>query len=170
MGLFGKKKKDEEVESRVEAEVSTPVRQEPAPQPRVNPYATNTTFVPVEYTSRVPVPQDPLEAAAQRKQARDKAMLDAIFQAFGKMLPTYGTSMKKYAPLTTSDYEFNEGNYNDRYKDIERQIKVHMEERGWKVKEFRIKDGKERSKSTLSKYYPLVRWSVMEPGSFKVKS
>lgn len=170
MGLFGKKKKEENVP---EPAASKPTPPPPNPFPdtptKVNPYAKDATFVPTEYKSRVTPSQDPLEDAAQKKKARDTELLNAIFGAFAKMLPTYGTNMKKFAPLTTTDYEFNEGNYDDRYKDLGRKIKEHMEQKGWKVKDFQLKNSKERSPSTLTKFYPSVKWDVMEPGSFKIK-
>lgn len=163
MGLFSKKKKEEPV---VEPprEPTPPPNPFPDPVPRHNPYAENDTFVPQEYRPQQVIASDPLEEAARRKRQRDEAILDAIFQAFAKMLPTYGSDMKKYASLTTTDYEFNEGEYVDRYPDLERQIKEHMERKGWKVKEFSIKKSNEKSKSTLAKYYPKVKWVVQEPG------
>lgn len=171
MGLFSKKKKEEPAQ--VVPEPAPPANPFPDPAPtqqRYDPYANESTFVPVTTGSRTAPPRDPLEAAALKKRQRDQAILDAIFHAFAKMLPTYGTTMKKHAPLNTTDYDFNEGNYNDRYKDLERQIQDHMEEKGWKVKDFSIRNSKTKSKSTLTKYYPEVKWNVMEPGSFKVKS
>lgn len=170
MGLFSKKKKPENTAPEAAPREPTPPPNPfPDPEPRHNPYEDTPTFVPQEHRERQKISQDPLEAAAQKKKARDDAMMDAIFHAFARMLPQYGTSMKKYASLTTSDYAFNEGEYVDRYPDLERQIKIHMEAKGWKVKEFSIKKGNEKSTSTLNGYYPKVKWVVMEPGSFKVK-
>lgn len=166
MGLFSKKKKEDPAGvAPPEREPSPPSNPFPDTAPaRVNPYADQETFVPRAYRPQERVSADPLEAAAAKKKERDDAIMDAIFHAFARMLPQYGTAMKKHADLTTSDYAFNEGEYCDRYPDLERQIKIHMEAKGWKVKEFSIKNGSERSKSTVSKYYPKVRWVVMEPG------
>ncbi|CCG84666.1 protein of unknown function [Taphrina deformans PYCC 5710] len=167
MGLFDKKKKEE---SAAEAPRSPSPALVPPPNPfpdatpRHNPYADEATFVPQTYRPQAVSSSDPLEAAAAAKRARDESILAAIFHAFAKMLPQYGTAMKKYASLTTTDYGFNEGEYADRYPDLERLVKAHMEAKGWKVKEFSIKNGNERSKSTLNRYYPKVKWHVLEPG------
>lgn len=165
MGLFGKKKKEATPEPEVRApSPAAPANPFPDSAPRYNPYAEQETFVPREVKARETLSQDPLEAAAQRKRQRDEALLDAIFHAFARMLPQYGAKMKDFATLTTTDYAFNEGEYSDRYDDLERMIERHMEAKGWKVKKFKIKDSNERSKSTLNKYYPRVKWHVLEPG------
>lgn len=158
MGLFSKKK-EKQPEKEVEEAAPVPDFSNIPRLPKAGPTMQDTDTGFALYQARAaPLSSDPLEAAAQRKAQKDAAILDAIFQAFARMLPTYGSKMKNYMPLTTSDYEFNEGNYVDRYRDLERQICAHMEQRGWKVKEFSIKDSKERSKSTLTKYYPKVKW------------
>lgn len=169
MGLFSKKKKEEPAPIPAPAEPSPPPNPFPDAAPRHNPYAETPTFVPQEYRQQQKISSDPLEAAAQKKKARDDAIMDAIFHAFARVLPQYGTTMKKYQSLTTSDYAFNEGEYVDRYPDLERMIKIHMEQKGWKVKEFSIKKSNEKSSSTLNGYYPKIKWVVMEPGSFKAK-
>lgn len=168
MGLFSKKKKEEQEVPELPRN-PTPPNPFPDPTPRHNPYADQPTFVPREYREPQKISIDPLEAAAQKKKARDDAIMDAIFHAFARVLPQYGCTMKKYQSLTTSDYDFNEGEYVDRYPDLERMIKIHMESKGWKVKEFSIKKSSEKSASKLNGYYPKVKWVVMEPGSFKVK-
>lgn len=166
MGLFSKKKTTEEapVVAEPPREPTPPPNPFPESAPRHNPYENDRGFVVQEYKPQQKVSSDPLEAAAQKKKARDAAIMEAIFQAFARMLPQYGTNMKKYASLTTNDYSFNEGEYVDRYPDLERMIKIHMESKGWKVKEFSIKKSSEKSKSTLTGYYPKVKWVVMEPG------
>ncbi|BFZ54870.1 hypothetical protein PYCC9005_001907 [Savitreella phatthalungensis] len=173
MGWFGSNKKGREPTIAAE-DTERPPPVNPFPQD-TRQYPTtrhdgDTGFVPVSY--RAPnrdAPTDQLVAAQQRIAQRDAEILEVIFAAFGRSLPQWGTHMKKYEKIVTSDYEFNEGNFDKRYKDFERLIADYMEERGWKVKEFSIRNSKVKSKSTLTKYYPEVRWHVLEPGTFKAK-
>ena len=153
MGLFGKKKQDPAVP--VQEAPPTPAAQHPPPNPFPdvqtrrfeNPYADSNTFVPITPRSATgPAPMDPLQAAQLKTAQRDSEILDAIFHAFGRQLPEWGTQLKKWQKMPTSHYEFNEGNFDARYKDFERMIKDYMEERGWKVKEFAIRNSKEKSK------------------------
>lgn len=155
MGLFSKKKPEA---APAVPEAAPVVAQQPPPNPfpeaprRLdNPYADSNTFVPVSARAApAGANLDPLQAAQLKTAARDAEILDAIFHAFGRQLPEWGTQLKKWQKMPTSHYEFNEGNFDKRYKDFERMIQDYMEERGWKVKEFSIRNSKEKSKvSTL---------------------